>query len=194
MGRYCGYLALMGAMSTGANGSTSTRRDQPRRLSADFECLRQSFASGRKLFLAIRNENANPLYTTDFLARLLEQESHGTYDVRQNILGHMQQGGAPSPFDRLLAVRLVSRALDLIGTEFDAGTSDSYYLDSYSPRSRLSDEQMMAEMDLRLHRPKNQWWLALRRSSERSPTSRADGAKGCTRGFTASPAGRRYLK
>jgi hypothetical protein len=23
-------------------------------------------------------------------------------------------------------------------------------------------EQMMAEMDLRLHRPKNQWWLALR--------------------------------
>ncbi len=164
MGRYCGYLALMGAMSTGAERvylhEEGISLDA---LSADVEWLRQSFASGRKLFLAIRNENANPLYTTDFLARLLEQESHGTYDVRQNILGHMQQGGAPSPFDRLLAVRLVSRALDLIGTEFDAGTSDSYYLGLVQSKvSAVPMEQMMAEMDLRLHRPKNQWWLALR--------------------------------
>jgi 6-phosphofructokinase 1 len=57
----------------------------------------------------------------------------------------------------------VSRALDLIGTEFDAGTSDSYYLGLVQSKvSAVPMEQMMAEMDLRLHRPKNQWWLALR--------------------------------
>jgi 6-phosphofructokinase 1 len=75
----------------------------------------------------------------------------------------MQQGGAPSPFDRLLAVRLVSRALDLINAEFNLGTSNSYYLGLVQAKvSAVPMEQMMTEMDLRLHRPKNQWWLALR--------------------------------
>ncbi|MGV8849483.1 MAG: 6-phosphofructokinase [Propionibacteriaceae bacterium] len=164
MGRYCGYLTLMGAMATGAERvylhEEGISLDA---LSADVEWLRQSFAAGRKLFLAIRNENANPLYTTDFLARLLEQESQGTYDVRQNILGHMQQGAAPTPFDRLLATRLVSRALDLIGAEFDAGTSNGYYLGLVQSKVAAAPiEQVMAEMDIRLHRPKVQWWLALR--------------------------------
>ncbi len=164
MGRYCGYLSLMGAMATGAERvylhEEGISLDA---LSADVEWLRQSFASGRKLFLAIRNENANPLYTTDFLARLLEQESQGTYDVRQSILGHVQQGAAPTPFDRLLATRLVSHALDLIGAEFDAGTATSSYIGLVQSKvSSFPMEQMTAEMDLRVHRPKEQWWLALR--------------------------------
>ncbi len=164
MGRYCGYLALMGAMSTGAERvylhEEGISLDA---LAADVEWLRQSFASRRKLFLAIRNENANPLYTTDFLARLLEQESQGTYDVRQSILGHVQQGAAPTPFDRLLATRLVSQALDLIGAEFEAGTSNSSYIGLVQSKvSSFPMEQMTSEMDLKFHRPKKQWWLALR--------------------------------
>lgn len=164
MGRHCGYLSLMAAMSTGAERvylhEEGISLDA---LAADVEWLRQSFASGRKLFLAIRNENANPFYTTDFLARLLEQESQGTYDVRQNILGHIQQGGSPSPFDRLLAVRLVSRALDLLGAELEAGTSNSYYLGLVQSKIAAAPmDQMMSEMDVKLHRPKEQWWLALR--------------------------------
>ncbi|HSN12445.1 MAG TPA: 6-phosphofructokinase, partial [Propionibacteriaceae bacterium] len=164
MGRYCGYLALMSAMATGAERVYLHEEGiSLNALAADVDWLRQSFAAGRRLFLAIRNENANPLYTTDFLARLLEQESKGTFDVRQNILGHMQQGGAPTPFDRLLAVRLVSRALDLIGAEFAAGTSNSCYIGLVQAKvSAAPMEQMMGEMDLRVHRPKEQWWLALR--------------------------------
>ena len=164
MGRYCGYLALMGAMATGAERVYLHEEGiSLNALAADVDWLRQSFAGGRKLFLAIRNENANPLYTTDFLARLLEQESQGTFDVRQSILGHIQQGGAPTPFDRLLAVRLVSRALDLIAAEFDAGTSNSYYLGLVQAKvSAQPIESMLTEMDLTIHRPKNQWWLALR--------------------------------
>ncbi|HET7724700.1 MAG TPA: 6-phosphofructokinase, partial [Propionibacteriaceae bacterium] len=164
MGRYCGYLSLMAAMATGAERVYLHEEGiSLNALADDVDWLRQSFASGRKLFLAIRNENANPLYTTDFLARLLEQESKGTFDVRQNILGHMQQGGAPTPFDRLLAVRLVSRALDLIGAEFAAGTSNSCYIGLVQSKVAAAPmEQMMGEMDLRVHRPKEQWWLALR--------------------------------
>lgn len=164
MGRYCGYLAMMGAMATGAERvylhEEGISLDA---LAADVTWLRQSFAAGRKLFLAIRNENANPLYTTDFLARLLEQEGQGQYDVRQSILGHVQQGATPTPFDRLLAVRLVSRALDLIGDEFAAGTSTSCYLGLVQSRvTAVPMEQMLAEMDTKVHRPKEQWWLALR--------------------------------
>ena len=164
MGRYCGYLALMSAIAGGAErvylheeGISLTS------LADDLDWLRHSFASGRKLFLAIRNENANPLYSTDFLARLLEQEGQGLYDVRQNILGHIQQGGRPTPFDRLLAVRLVSRALDLIGQELAAGTAESYYLGLVKAKvTAFPIAQMSTEMDLRYRRPKDQWWLALR--------------------------------
>jgi 6-phosphofructokinase 1 len=164
MGRYCGYLALMGALAGGAERVYLHEEGiSLGALQEDLEWLRHSFASGRKLFLAIRNENANPLYTTDFLARLLEQEGQGLYDVRQNILGHIQQGGCPSPFDRLLAVRLVSRALDLIAAEFAAGTSQSHYLGLVQSKvTAFPVGQMMAEMDLRYRRPKEQWWLALR--------------------------------
>ncbi|HQD97637.1 MAG TPA: 6-phosphofructokinase, partial [Propionicimonas sp.] len=132
-------------------------------LSSDLDWLRNSFASGRKLFLAVRNENANALYTTDFLARLLEQEGRGLYDVRQNVLGHIQQGGCPSPFDRLLAVRLVSRALDVISAEFTAGTRNSWYLGLVQSKvTSFPMTHMMDEMDKRYNRPKEQWWLALR--------------------------------
>ena len=163
MGRYCGYLALMSALSGGAE-RVYLHEDgiSLNALQDDLEWLRNSFASGRRLFLAIRNENANPLYTTDFLARLLEQEGQGLYDVRQTILGHVQQGGCPTPFDRLLAVRLVSRALDLLSAEFAAGSSESHYLGLVKSKvTAFPVAQMMAEMDVRYRRPKEQWWLEL---------------------------------
>lgn len=129
----------------------------------DVSALRESFASGRKLFLAVRNEEANPLYTTDFIARLLEQESHGLYDVRQNVLGHMQQGASPSPFDRLLAVRLVSRALDELSAGFETGRPQSSCLGLVEAKVTTRPlERMMDEMDAQYRRPKDQWWLALR--------------------------------
>ncbi len=164
MGRWCGYLALMGGLSGGAERvylhEEGISLDD---LSSDLDWLRNSFASGRKLFLAVRNENANALYTTDFLARLLEQEGRGLYDVRQNVLGHIQQGGCPSPFDRLLAVRLVSRALDVISAEFTAGTRNSWYVGLVQSKvASFPMAQMLDEMDVRFSRPKEQWWLALR--------------------------------
>ena len=164
MGRWCGYLALMGGLAGGAERvylhEEGISLDD---LSADVEWLRNSFASGRKLFLAVRNENANALYTTDFLARLLEQEGRSLYDVRQNVLGHIQQGGCPTAFDRLLAVRLVSRALDVINAEFTAGTRNSWYLGLVQSKvTSFPMEHMLDEMDLRYNRPKEQWWLALR--------------------------------
>ncbi|MDK7340986.1 6-phosphofructokinase, partial [Pauljensenia sp. UMB0018B] len=77
----------------------------------DAQLMRRSFEEGRRLFLAVRNEQASGLYNLEFLERVFEQEGQGLYDVRASAIGHLQQGGSPTPFDRLLASRLTARAM-----------------------------------------------------------------------------------
>ena len=164
MGRYCGYLALMGGL---AGGSERVYLHEEgislNQLNEDVKWLHRSFDAGRSLFLAVRNEKANEHYTTDFIARLLEEEGRGVYDVRQAVLGHQQQGGSPTPFDRLMATRLVGHALDLITDEFAAGSDGSYLVGLAG--SQVNDvpiDSMMTLMDRNFRRPKQQWWLQLR--------------------------------
>lgn len=164
MGRDCGYLALMGALAGGAErvylNETGISLQE---LYHDVQWLRRSFANGRKLFLAVRNERANPHYTTDFISRLMEEESHGTYDVRSAILGHVQQGGIPTPADRLLATQLTSAALDLLGEEFDAGTHGAWHIGMVnSTLTKLPLSHMADLVDQDHRRPLDEWWLQLR--------------------------------
>lgn len=111
MGKNCGYLALMSALACGAEKAyLPEHKLDIHRLLQDLEEFRQDFQGGRRMALAIRNENCSQLYTTPFIASLFSQESGDLFDVRQAILGHLQQGGAPTPFDRTLAIRLVRHA------------------------------------------------------------------------------------
>ncbi|XSS51105.1 6-phosphofructokinase [Propionibacteriaceae bacterium G1746] len=170
MGRYCGYLALMGGLASGAERvylhEEGITLDQ---LSADVHWLNDEFNNGRRLFLAVRNENANEHFTTDFIARLLEEAGGEAYDVRQSILGHTQQGSAPTPFDRLQATRLVDKALALLDEEFTK-TEDgpqSWYIGLVSSGMQQSPLQHMhEELDPRYRRPRKQWWLQLRKVHE----------------------------
>ncbi len=164
MGSDCGYLAMMGALAGGAervylNETGITLKE----LYEDVRWLRRSFQHGRKLFLAVRNEHANPNYTTDFISRLLEEESHGAYDVRSSILGHIQQGGAPTPYDRLLAARLTSNALDLFKEEFDAGTHGAWHIGLVESKFEKHPLDRMTDLiDSEHRRPIDEWWLQLR--------------------------------
>jgi 6-phosphofructokinase 1 len=164
MGRYCGYLALMGGLAGGSE--RVYLHEVPTHLSdlaADVSWLQKSFATGRKLFLAVRNERASENYTTDFLASLLTEESQGRYDVRTQVIGHIQQGGTPTPFDRLLAVRLVSYALRELEARFAENSDESSYVGlvrsavASSPLSHMVDE-----IDPTYRRPRKQWWMELR--------------------------------
>lgn len=65
-----------------------------------------------KCFLFFRNENANPNYTTDFIYQLFSEEGKGVFTTRKNVLGHMQQGGVPTPFDRNFGTKMAAKALD----------------------------------------------------------------------------------
>lgn len=69
------------------------------------------------LFLFHRNEHANNNYTTDFMERLFSEEGHGVFTCRKNVLGHMQQGGVPSVFDRNYGTKLAARAVSMMAQQ-----------------------------------------------------------------------------
>ena len=60
--------------------------------------------------MILRNEKASAEYTTQNLTRIYTEEGRGVFTVRSNVLGHMQQGGSPSPFDRNLGTELAAKA------------------------------------------------------------------------------------
>lgn len=166
MGRYCGYLALMSAIATGAervylHEEGVTLED----LQRDIEMLREGFEHGKRLGLMIRNENANPLYTAPFLSALFEEEGGKLFDVRTSVLGHLQQGGDPTPYDRILATRLAASAIDFIESHYGKGEAD----ESAAAIGLLSGNIEFAPlyevprlMDEKTQRPKEQWWMELR--------------------------------
>ncbi|WP_255574284.1 6-phosphofructokinase [Austwickia sp. TVS 96-490-7B] len=63
----------------------------------------------------------------------LHEEGRSLFDVRQAVLGHLQQGGSPTPFDRLLATRLVKAAVDNIAALGSNGGSTCVLQSQRSP-------------------------------------------------------------
>ena len=163
MGRYCGYLALMSGMATGAervymheNGITLND------LQFDVNKLNSGFKEGKRLGLVIMNEYANKIYKTPFISSLYQEEGGDLFGVRQAILGHLQQGGDPSPFDRIQATRLASRGLDQLVRMIQEGSSEKSMLGLMSGKVQLQSlEDFPRMVDWKHKRPKNQWWLEL---------------------------------
>lgn len=164
MGRRCGYLSLMSAIASGAEQVYLNEEGiSLAGLTRDIDRMKQGFAGGRRLFLAIRNERASEHYSTDVLARLFEQEGGGAYDVREAVLGHLQQGGVPTPFDRLLATRLASAAVADVAAQLQAGAHEGRYIGLVGgsiEAGRLLHLDEVADMVKR--RPWDQWWMRLR--------------------------------
>jgi 6-phosphofructokinase 1 len=165
MGHYCGYLALMGGLATGAervyfHEEGVTLKD----LQQDVDSLSQGFKSGKRLGLMIRSEGANQVYTTSFMCSLFEEEGHGLFDVRQSILGHLQQGGDPSPFDRIQATRLARLCLEFLIGECEIRSYRSTFIGLQAGQIQYHDMQDFPRIiDAEHERPKEQWWLELQK-------------------------------
>lgn len=163
MGNYCGYLALMGALATGAeraylheNGVTLADLD------ADVHELIDGFSKGKRLGVMIRNENANPIYTTSFMRALFEEEGGDLFDVRESILGHLQQGGDPSPFDRILATRLALHCVNYLEDQIAEHTPGSACIGQVRGDLIFTELRDIPRlMDTETNRPISQWWLDL---------------------------------
>lgn len=164
MGRYCGYLALMGGLSTGAervylHEEGVTLAD----LKDDLDHLIQGFRRGKRLGLMIRNEKANATYTTPFMSALFEEEGGDLFEVRQAILGHLQQGGSPSPFDRIFATRLAKRCITQLIDDAEHGRAPVSAIGLQSGTIQTLDLRDLPRLvDADHQRPLEQWWLALR--------------------------------
>ncbi|MBO5924379.1 MAG: 6-phosphofructokinase [Lentisphaeria bacterium] len=108
MGRYSGYLACCAALASGAEYCYTPEKvlslDDLRH---DVRELAEAFKQeNRHTGTIIRNENAHDDYSTDFISTLFEADGGIEFDVRKAVLGPLQQGGVPSPIDRIQAVRL----------------------------------------------------------------------------------------
>jgi 6-phosphofructokinase 1 len=164
MGHWCGYLALLSGLATGAervyiHEEGITLKD----LQADVENLTRGFEAGKRLGLVIRNEYANSIYTTSFMCALYEEEGREVFDVRPAILGHQQQGGDPSPFDRIQATRLSRLCLGFLIDECRKGSNRSAFIGLQGGKFVFHDMQDFERMiDAQYQRPKEQWWLELK--------------------------------
>ncbi|KAK9980144.1 hypothetical protein ABG768_013528 [Culter alburnus] len=174
MGGYCGYLATVGGLAAGADAAYIY--EEPfdiRDLQSNVEHLTEKMKTSIQRGLVLRNENCSENYTTDFIYQLYTEEGKGVFDCRKNVLGHMQQGGAPSPFDRNFGTKIAAKAMQWISKKLKefyrqghvfANTEDSACLLGMRRRALVFQPvvQLKDETDF-VHRiPKEQWWLRLR--------------------------------
>ncbi|XP_073720511.1 ATP-dependent 6-phosphofructokinase, platelet type isoform X4 [Misgurnus anguillicaudatus] len=174
MGGYCGYLATVGGLAAGADAAYIY--EEPfdiRDLQSNVEHLTEKMKTSIQRGLVLRNENSSENYTTDFIYQLYSEEGKGVFDCRKNVLGHMQQGGTPSPFDRNFGTKIAAKAMQWISKKLNefysegrvfANTEDSACLLGMRRRALVFQPvtQLKDEIDF-VHRiPKEQWWLKLR--------------------------------
>ncbi len=163
MGRDCGYLALLSGLATGAEKAYLPEEEITLAdLQRDVADLIDGFKGGKRLGLMIRNEKAGGLYDSTFMSTLFEQEAGELFDVRQAILGHIQQGGNPSPFDRIQATRLASQSIEFLISEVGKPSPAAVMIGLKGGEiqfTNIYDFPRLVEPDFQ--RPKEQWWLRL---------------------------------
>jgi len=164
MGGDCGYLALMSGIATGAERIYMPEEGiSLENLRTDVALLTEGFRHGKRLGLLIRNEHADPYYTTGFMCALFEREGGDLFEARQAILGQIQAGGNPSPFDRVQATRMAAHCVDFLIQEARADRPAASCIGLQSGRVTFTPlSELPQRMDPVALRPREQWWLALR--------------------------------
>ena len=111
MGRNCGYIALMSGIAGGAEYILLPEIEtDPEEVA---ETLRLAYEHGKAHAIIVVAEGAK--YNAEALTRFFEKHKDRLgFKIRATILGHVQRGGDPGAFDRLLASRLGNGAVEAI--------------------------------------------------------------------------------
>ncbi|XP_072117354.1 ATP-dependent 6-phosphofructokinase, liver type-like isoform X3 [Mobula birostris] len=174
MGGYCGYLASATALAVGADAAYIY--EDPiniHDLTANVEHLTEKMKTTVQRGLVIRNEKCHPHYTTEFLYNLYSAEGKGVFDCRTNVLGHMQQGGAPTPFDRNFGTKLGVKAVQWLTEKLQesyrkgrvfANCPETACVLGMNRKALVFRPvtELKGETDFEHRMPKEQWWLRLR--------------------------------
>lgn len=121
MGRHAGWIALHAGLATGAH--LTLVPEEPFDVDEVCEMVSARFARGDTHFIAVVAEGATPKPgSMDFRQGGVDEFGHRRFtgvaqqlgeeierrihkEVRTTVLGHVQRGGTPTPFDRVLATR-----------------------------------------------------------------------------------------
>jgi 6-phosphofructokinase 1 len=110
MGRDAGFLALNGAIASGAEAAIipeiSLEKDQ---LS---EMIETGFRKSKNSSIVLVAESEVTGGAIGVAERV--KTEYPQFDVRVSILGHLQRGGSPSAQDRILATRMGAAAIDAL--------------------------------------------------------------------------------
>ena len=111
MGRDAGFIALNAGVGAGAEEILIPEENLG--LDRLLESLVKSRKSGKSSSIVVVAEGDKSGKNVFELAEYVEKNMP-EYDVRVSVLGHMQRGGSPSCFDRVLASRLGVKAVEMI--------------------------------------------------------------------------------
>ena len=110
MGRDAGFLALNSAIASGAEAAIiperETKEDQLE------ELIKHGFRKSKNSSIVIVAESEMTGGANGLAERM--RKEHPEYDVRVTILGHIQRGGSPTAYDRIIASRMGTAAIDAL--------------------------------------------------------------------------------
>ena len=111
MGRNCGYLGLMAGLAGGADAIVVPEiESDPEAVATE---LRDAYDRGKSHALVVVAEGSS--YNAERLNAYFDQHRDRLrFQLRVTKLGHVQRGGAPTAFDRILATRLGAAAVDYL--------------------------------------------------------------------------------
>ncbi|GMF91807.1 unnamed protein product [Aspergillus oryzae] len=173
-----GYVATTAGLAVGASAVYIPEEGiDIKMLARDIDFLRNNFAhdkgANRAGKIILRNETASSTYTTQVIADMIKEEAKGRFESRAAVPGHFQQGGKPSPMDRIRALRMAIRCMQHIET-FSGKSADEIAADELSATvigvkgSQVLFSQMggpngleATETDWARRRPKDEFWLDL---------------------------------
>jgi len=113
MGRDAGFLALNSALASGAEAAIIPEREtQEDQLE---ELIKNGFRKSKNSSIVIVAESEITGGAQGLAERM--HKEHPEYDVRVTILGHIQRGGSPTAYDRILASRMGVAAIDALMDE-----------------------------------------------------------------------------
>ncbi len=110
MGRDAGFLALNSALASGAEAAIIPERET--KVDQLEELIKNGFRKSKNSSIVIVAESEITGGATGLAERM--HVEHPEYDVRVTILGHIQRGGSPTAYDRILASRMGVAAIDAL--------------------------------------------------------------------------------
>ena len=130
MGRYAGWIALHAGIAGG--GDVILIPEIPYDIENVCLSIRKRISAGKKFSIVVVAEGAKPKGGDHTILRKVEEshdqirlggvsyligreiEERTGIETRMVVLGHLQRGGSPTPFDRVLASRFGATAVDLV--------------------------------------------------------------------------------